>query len=390
MELTFKHTSVFTKNLNAYLDPSIRFVVDQGGTRSSKTYSLCQLLIYICLTTPGIMVSIARKSFPALRGSVMRDVLEILQSTGLYNEKNHNKSNNIYTFPNRSTIEFISIDESQKMRGRKRDILFINEANELDYEEFLQLVMRTSTKMFIDFNPSEMEHWIYNLLDDPKAVLIKSTFYDNPFLPNDQREDIIRLIQTDQNYYRIYVLGERPISNSRIYSHFKEYTEEPHPADIVSVNYGLDFGYNHPSALIKVVQTRDKKYYVKELLYSSGLTTTDLIRILDTIPDLRREDIWCDYSRPEIIQELTRAGYRAKNAVKEVKEGISTVKSNEILLHRDSINTWKEYRLYSWKTIGEAVIDEPVKLNDDAMDAIRYAIHSSKSKKFNPYTTKIY
>ncbi len=389
-ETTFKHTGVFTKNFQAYQDPNLRYIINQGGSRSSKTYSLCQLLIYLCMTTHNLKVSVVRKSFPALRGSVMRDMMDILKEINQYSEKMHNRTQNIYTFINGSEIEFMSIDDSQKVRGRKRDILFVNEANELEQEEFVQLMMRTSDKAFIDFNPSDTESWIYNLLEEPKSLLIKSTYKDNPFLTDDQKDYIEDLIKIDQNYYRIYALGEVPLVSSRIYSHFKEYTLEPHDADIESINFGLDFGYNHPTSLVKITKTKQGRFFIRELIYSSGLTTTDLLKIMNGLDELKKYPIYCDYSRPEIIMELNKNGYKAKNAVKEVKEGINTVKSSEIYLHRDSINTWKEYRLYSWKSLGESILDEPIKLNDDAMDAIRYGIHSAKKKVSNPRYTKLY
>ena len=178
MELEIQHTSVFTNNLEAINNPDIRFIINQGGSRSSKTYSLCQLLIVISLTKVKT-ISIIRKSFPSLRGSIMRDFFEIMRELNIYNEKNHNKTENYYKFDNGSMIEFFSADDEQKLRGRKRDILFCNEANELNFEEYVQLNLRTTEKLIFDYNPSDSHHFLYDLISKENSQLIKSTYKDN-------------------------------------------------------------------------------------------------------------------------------------------------------------------------------------------------------------------
>jgi phage terminase large subunit len=143
--MEIKATKVFEKNWEAMQNPNIRFCINQGGSRSSKTYSLCQLLIVWCLANPNKVVSIVRKTFPALRATVMRDFFEVLKDLDLYEKSNHNMSENIYRFANGSIVEFFSVDDEQKIRGRKRDIGWCNEANELWFEDFQQLNMRTES-----------------------------------------------------------------------------------------------------------------------------------------------------------------------------------------------------------------------------------------------------
>jgi phage terminase large subunit len=218
-EIEIKHTGVFTKNLKALESKSIRFIVNQGGTRSSKTYSLCQLMIYYCLNNAGKTVSIVRKSFPSLRKSVMKDFFEILDELGIYSESSHRKVENIYEFPNKSAIEFFSVDDAQKLRGSKRDILWANEANELSFEEYNQLNFRTSGKLFFDFNPSDDEHWLYDIIEKPDAIKIHSTYKDNTFLARSLIKEIEDLIQVDGDYYNIYALGLPSKSTHTIYSH---------------------------------------------------------------------------------------------------------------------------------------------------------------------------
>ena len=375
--LEINHTEVFTRNLDAYNDGK-RYILNQGGSRSSKTYSLCQLLIYICLTKK-VSASIVRQSLPSLRGSVMRDFFEILKDLNIYDANSHQKTENYYKFPNGSMVEFFATIDDQKLRGRKRDILYMNEANEISFAEFNQLVLRTTSAVFIDYNPSDTESYIYDLLkDEEKSILIKSTYKDNPFLEKEQVDYIENLINVDENWYKVYALGERPISESRIYNHFKLYSDEQKSTDWC---YGLDFGYNHPCALVKV-QFVENRVYIEELLYKQKLTVSELIDEVRTLIS-DNKPIYCDSARPEIIAELRQRGLSAKESNKSVKEGINAVKSSLIYIDVNSTNILKEYKLYSWKMKGEQVTDEVIKMNDDLMDACRYAIFTHQKRKFN-------
>lgn len=371
MELEIQHTSVFSKNLEAINNPDIRFIINQGGSRSSKTYSLCQLLIVICLTKVKT-ISIIRKSFPSLRGSIMRDFFEIMRELNIYNEKNHNKTENYYKFDNGSMIEFFSADDEQKLRGRKRDILFCNEANELNFEEYVQLNLRTTEKLIFDYNPSDSHHFLYELISKENSQLIKSTYKDNPFLNDYQVKEIEDLINIDISYYNIYALGERGIGKTTIYTHHKMF--EGDIDNYKEIMYGLDLGYNDPCALVEC-KFIDKKVYVKELLYKSGLTSSDLIRELDRMGISKSKYIIVDNARPEVIEDLKRAGYPAKASIKEVKAGIDSVKSSELFIHKESLNLLKEISNYKWKTNGDIILDEPVKKWDHICDSMRYCIH---------------
>jgi len=375
-ELCISHTPVFSKNFDALRDPNIRFLINQGGSRSSKTYSIAQMLIVYCLTTPGKMVSIIRKTFPTLRGTVMRDFFNVMKDLGLYDEKKHHKTEQIYNFDNGSQVEFFGADNSQKLRGRKRDILWINESNEINFEEYTQLNMRTTEKIIFDFNPSDNFHFLYDLISRPEAILIHSTYKDNPFLKESQVKEIEGLIHYDESYYRIYALGEKGTGKTTIYTHHKHYEHLP---EIKETYYGLDFGFNHPTALIEV-NVIENTCYVREIIYKDRLTSLDLIKMMDELEISKKKEIACDTARPEIIEDLRRKGYNAKSAIKDVKDGIDSVKSSALYIHKESINLLKEISAYKWKVNGDIVLDEPVKVYDDAMDAMRYAIHYWKSK----------
>jgi phage terminase large subunit len=366
--MEIKSTVIFEKNYAALNDQGIRFVINEGGSRSSKTYSLCQLVIIYCLQNNNKVVSIIRKTFPALRATVLRDFIEILKELNIYSVEDHNKSEHIYTFPNGSIVEFFSVDDEQKIRGRKRDIAWCNEANELYFDDFTQLNMRTESKLIFDYNPSESTSWLYELPTE-ESILIKSTYKDNPFLPQSIRAQIEDLKRTDEALYQIYALGEKAISKSNIYSNWSFI---PHrPARFVNYVYGLDFGYNHPTALMRVYWC-DNDIYIEPVIYESYLTTPMLIDKMQSFNVEKTVTIVADYARPEIIAELNNAGYDVQNANKVVKKGIDNIKTFGVLCQDDKALK-KEYENYKWKKVGDMITDEPVKMFDDAMDAIRYA-----------------
>lgn len=375
MEL--KSTIVFERNYDALYNNEARFIINEGGSRSSKTYSLCQLILVYCLQNKGVVVSIIRKTFPALRATAMRDFFEVLKESGIYDKASHNMSEHIYTFPNGSMVEFFSVDDEQKIRGRKRNLAWCNEANELFYDDFTQLNMRTEQKLIFDYNPSDSTSWLYDLPKD-ESILIKSTYRDNPFLPDSIKRQIEDLKRTDEALYQIYALGEKAISKSNIYSNF---TFLPHrPARFTQYVYGCDFGYNHPTALMRVYW-HEKDIFIEPVIYESYLTTSNLIDRLSELNIEKEVEIIADYARPEIIAEMNQAGYNVLNANKVVKKGIDNVKTFGVFcLENEYLK--KEYQNYKWKKIGDTITDEPVKLYDDALDATRYAVTYIKEQYF--------
>lgn len=375
--MDLKSTIVFERNYDALYNGEARFIINEGGSRSSKTYSLCQLIMVYCLQNQNKVVSIIRKTFPALRATAMRDFLEVLKEAGIYDKASHNMSEHIYSFPNGSIVEFFSVDDEQKIRGRKRSIAWCNEANELFYDDFTQLNMRTEDKLIFDYNPSDSTSWLYELPKD-ESILIKSTYKDNPFLPDSIKRQIEDLKRTDEALYQIYALGEHAISKSNIYSNW---TFLPHrPARFTQYVYGLDFGYNHPTALMRVYW-HEKDIFIEPVIYESYLTTTNLIDRMASLDIEKETEIIADYARPEIIAEMNNAGYNVLNANKVVKKGIDNVKTFGVFAINDK-NLEKEYQNYKWKKIGDTITDEPVKLFDDAMDAVRYATTYIKEQYF--------
>ena len=375
--MDLKSTIVFERNYDALYNNEARFIINEGGSRSSKTYSLCQLIMVYCLQNNGVVVSIIRKTLNALKSTAMRDFFDVLKESGIYEKASHNMSANTYTFPNGAMVEFFSVDDEQKIRGRKRALAWCNEANELFHEDFLQLNMRTEFKMIFDYNPSDSNSWLYELPKD-ESILIKSTYKDNPFLPDSIKRQIEDLKRTDEALYQIYALGEHAISKSNIYSNW---TFLPHrPARFTQFVYGLDFGYNHPTALMRIYW-HEKDIFIEPVIYESYLTTTNLIDRMASLDVEKETEIIADYARPEIIAEMNNAGYNVQNANKVVKKGIDNVKTFGVFAMADK-NLEKEYQNYKWKKIGDQITDEPVKLYDDAMDAVRYATTYIKEQYF--------
>lgn len=357
-----------------------RIVINQGGTRSGKTFSIIQVLCEHCYRhkNAGIVISIVRKTLPALKGSAYRDFLTILQNEGWYSEDNHNKSEPSYNlFGN--LVEFVSIDQPQKIRGRKRNICFINEANELTWEDFFQLNIRTTEKIILDYNPSDEYHWIYDQLqtrDD--ADFFVTTYLENPYLEKELVEEIERLRDADDNYWRVYGTGQRGVSHETIYTHWRP-GEFPENCEVV---YGVDFGYNVPSAIVKV-GFKEESIFAEEMLYQTKLTTSDLIEQIRMLGISKSDELFCDSAEPKTIEELVRAGYNAKPAEKDVYAGIQKIKSMPLFVSNSSVNLIKELRSYKWKLDKNGKIhpdEQPVKFNDHICDGLRYAVYTKLNR----------
>jgi phage terminase large subunit len=360
-------TNVFHK---AYRSET-RITCLQGGTRSSKTYSLCQLFIVKCLEETGKVFTICRKTLPALKGTAYRDVLNILKELELYREDNHNKSELSYAL-NGNLIEFISVDQPQKIRGRKRDYLWLNEANEFTYEDWQQLILRTTDKIYLDYNPSDPYSWIYEKVvvrDD--CTFIKSTYKANPFLDKDTVAEIERLKDLDPDYWQVYGLGEIGSVQTMIFRNFNLVDDVQGRL----IGYGLDFGFtNSPSALVAVYQS-DDNLYIKEMLYEKRLTNRDLANKLKEFRIDRQSEIIADSAEPKSIEEVYRQGFNIKPAKKGagIHLGIDIMRRYKLNITKDSLNAIKEFRGYKWATDKNGdVLNTPVKVNDHLIDATRY------------------
>ncbi len=383
VELFKSYTDVFYWNIEA----KQRFVGNQGGTSSSKTISILQVLCHIALSEKCI-ITIVGQDIPNLKKGSLRDfqniVLQDMHSTFRSKFKDFNKSDRIYNLPNGSMIEFTSFSDFQDAKNGKRDYLFINEANGLPYTIAEQLIQRTRCQIFFDWNP-DSEFWYHeHIKPDKRCITFYSNFNHNPFIPESIKDDILQWKITNQRKYKIYGLGKTGKLEGLIYPNYDLILELP----IIYDNrvYGLDFGYTDPMALVEL-RTWNNNLYADEIFYESFRTVAEmdkLIKIDKSIP------IICDNARPESIKELKQLGYNAYAVEKgkgSVITGIESVKKYKLNLTVRSVNMKNEIKNYVRvydKKEGK-YIDEPVDKDNHIMDAKRYGVHylTNKSKYQN-------
>lgn len=347
----------------------------RGGTRSGKTYNVLIFLILVwARLAENQICTVARNTMPALRASAMRDFFEILNKLNLYRESAHNKTNNEYQIGT-NLFEFIGVDQAERVRGRKRNVLFLNEANENNLESFRQLSLRTVDKIILDYNPSDAFSWIYDDVETrDDCELAVTTYKDNPFLEKAIVDEIERLKDADDDYWKVYGLGEVGSGSARIFTHWRTVKDAEYPHGKGDEAFGLDFGYNKPSALTET-RLYDDVLFWRELLYETKLTTPDLIERLEAIPELVAGGlIVADSAEPKTIEEISRAGFNIEPAYKNVKDTVDFVKSKPLRIHEGSANLLREIKRYSWKKEKKTgnLLDEVVKFDDHLMDGGRY------------------
>ena len=332
---------------------------------------------------------VTRKTFPALRMTAYENILDVLRSMGCYRESCHNQTWHTYTM-NGNVIHFKSLDDSFKFRSTEFTDVWMEEANEFTWDDYMTLRMRMSGKakdpspnqVFLTLNPSDAYSWINQKLTHDKNVkLIHSSYKDNPFLAKDYIEILENLKDEDETYYKIYALGVWATPKSIIYSNYNIVPAHDFPTTFDEVLYGIDYGFNNPSVLL-FIGFKDKEVYLRELVYQSQMTNTDFIeRAKAAIPsEYNRKRIFADASEPDRIEEFKRAGLKCEPTDKgknSIKDGIDYCKRLKLHVSGDSINLIKEIRGYKWREDKAGnVMDEPVKFMDHAMDAMRYALYT--------------
>lgn len=374
-------TETFEKNYEALFNGNARFVINQGGSRSGKTWSLCQLMIIYSLTNPGTEIAIVRKAMATTRTTVMKDFFKVLRDLNIYDQKQHNKTESKYMFKNGSVIIFMGADDEQKLRGLSSQIVWANEANELWFDDYFQLNLRCTHKFIVDFNPSDADCWIYDLPQDD-SILIKSTYKDNPFLGDIQIKEIERLIETDESLYTIYALGERATTRQNIYQQWNWITGE-RPERFVDYIIGVDFGYVHPTAVVKVYYTQENEIYIEPVLYESDLTGLKTAERFKELGLSETIDMVCDFARPEIMEELRNFDFNVMKADKAVEPGIDCVRRFKVYANDKDEDLKKEYNNYMYRKYKGVLTQEPIKLWDDYLDSVRYACMHIKKYYIN-------
>jgi|WetSurMetagenome_2_1015567.scaffolds.fasta_scaffold96902_1 phage terminase large subunit len=378
-------TAVFDKNYNS----KTTIVLNEGGARSSKSHSLCQLFIYKMMNEQNKNILITRKTLPALRITAYKMFIDILSDYNLYDVKNHNRTLRTYKH-NANTILFTSFDEPTKIQSTEFNYIWMEEAEEFSFEDFIVLKTRLSGKkneneinqIFLTYNPKNENSYINKKIHSFKDVtLIKSTYKDNLMLNNDYIDIIESLKEQDEKMYRVYALGEYAQIEGQIYNNI-QYTAS-FPDSFNEIFYGLDFGFNSPTCVLKI-GLKENKFYIKEKIYKSYLLNTELIKLLKFFNLKSKDIIYADSSESDKISEIYSAGFNIKPADKNVNDGIDFIKSCEIYTKDSNINFNKELKEYVWqKDKNGNYLDSPVKFNDHAMDAMRYAIWSHCCRRYD-------
>jgi len=371
-------TNIFDRNIRS----KAPLIINVGGARSSKSYSILQILVQKFLSEDNKEILIARKTLPALRLTAYKVFVDLLKDYGYYNRCEHNKSNLTIKYKN-STIYFLSIDDPEKVKSAEFNYVFIEECNELHYNDFMILWMRMSAKtipsqpnvMYLALNPSDEFSWVNQKVAHwDTAEIIKSTYLDNPFLSAEYRKTLEDMKDIDEELYKIYALGEYATLSNTIYRNYK--IDSVFPNAFHDECRGLDFGFNVPAALLRI-QIRDGELYMTEEIYQTHLTNNDLIEMMDELDINKKTPIYADSAEPKSIEDLCLAGYNVLPANKQVLDGIKFVKQHKMHLWHKSTNLSKEIRMYKWrKDKNEDVLDEPVKLDDHLCDCVRMGIYT--------------
>lgn len=381
-------TSVFEKN---YKNTS-PVLVNIGSVRSSKSYSIRQCIITYALEFPGLKIGIGRKIAATLQSSVVREFIKSLNDFEVFSAANYNKIERFYQFdfgdgnPNKSEIFFFGLDDESKLKSTEFNLLWLEEATDFTADDFSFLKTRMSAKkpagwkqnqIIMSLNPGDARGWIKTWLMPQEGVqVIHSTYKDNPFLSADYIKGLESLKDTNPMKYKMLVLGEWGVSQGIIFDKWTLYDDEPQGLD--GVIYGLDFGFNHATALVQC-SFKDNEVYLKELLYKRHITNRELIELMQANTDIKTDiSMIADSAEPDRIMEIYEAGYNCLPIAKTtILQSIDTVKKYKIFIHKESKNLQEEFSNYEWKkNLSGEYLDniEPNKQHDDGIAAVRYAV----------------
>lgn len=374
-------TGIFERNYES----NSRIVINRGGTRSSKTFSLIQLMLMKIYYEKDVRIIIVRGTLVDCRKTILKELVDYLysQKIDVTDEFIFNKSNaTLVCSKTNSTIEFVGADDPQKFRGLEANYWWFNEANEIEYSFFEQSIMRMTrqndkpNQFFLDFNPSDSFTWIKSKLEDDRddVEVIVSTYKDNLFLGDDAIKEIERLKETNPDAWLVYGEGLYGEIRGAIFKNWEMCVE--FPEDAKKITYGLDFGFsNDPSALTKVGELHGE-IYLQELIYNKGLTNQDLVDKLKELGITEYDEIIADSAEPKSIEEIRRSGFNIKPAKKgpdSILNGIDILKRYKLNVVKGSTNLRKELVNYKWKIGSDGdPIKKPIDNWNHAIDGIRY------------------
>jgi len=367
----FRKTTAIRKILN--LKKRVKII--QGGTSAGKTFGILPVLIDRAARTEGIEISVVAETIPHLRRGALKDFLKIMKWTGRFFEDRFNKSLLRYEFANGSVIEFFSADDSSKLRGARRDILYINECNNVTFDSYNELAIRTRKEVFLDFNPAH-EFWVHKeLKNEPDSDFLILTYKDNEALDQsiidqiEKNRDKAKTSSYWANWWKVYGEGQLGMLEGVVFSNWKTIDTIPSEAKLLGI--GLDFGYtNDPTAIIEIYNYNGQRI-VNEIVYQTGLLNTDIAKLLP-----KNVIVYADSSEPKSIDEIKRYGITIKGVTKgkdSINYGIDVIQRNEYLVTSNSQNLIKELRSYVWDTDKQGNrLNKPIDFNNHAIDAFRY------------------
>jgi phage terminase large subunit len=360
-----------------------------GGTSASKTISILMILIDYGQNASNEVITVVGESFPHLNLGAIRDFKNIMVAHGYWNDKNWNETSHTYKFDSGTLIEFISFDKYGKAHGPRRDVLFLNEANNIPYKIADQLITRTRNHVWLDWNPT-VEFWFHTDMfgkrDDidymgDGGTLPPLTYLDNEALDEPSKKEI-ETHKWNAIWWRVYGLGLLGELEGKIYKGWKMITEIPHEARLE--RYGLDFGYSNDPTVIIAIYSYNGGYILDEVLYQKGMKNKE---IADVLKNMDPAIVVADNSEPKSIDEIREFGISIIPCVKgqgSVNRGIDYVQSQRISLTDRSVKTWKAYRNYMWTTDKDGNIintpDDTVHEWSNSMDAVRYGMESLKGQ----------
>jgi phage terminase large subunit len=372
------------------MDATCKYVVNQGGTSSGKTYAIVQLLFILAMQQPDMVITVAGQDIPNLKKGAYRDAIHIYNTTAMLKQQfgKPNQTDRIFTCNNGSIIEFSSFTDGQDAKSGKRDYLFVNEANGIPYEVFWQLAIRTRNRVFIDYNPTA-RFWVHDkLLGKPDVQLIISDHRHNPFLSEELHQEIESI--ADVELFNVYARGKTGKLEGLVYSSWQ--LCDVMPAEYKKRWIGIDFGFtNDPTAIIDV-RLSEGELWVDQLRYQTKMLNSDIADVLHSY-EAEQIEIVADSAEPKSIAELRNRGFKIEGAEKgadSINAGIGVVKSYRLNITRRSLDIIQELQSYCWKKdkYTGRVLNEPVDGFNHALDAIRYVALNKLGVKRKPL--KIY